>query len=299
MDGVLVIDKPSGMTSHDVVAAVRRLLGERRIGHTGTLDPMATGVLPLAIGRATRLVSLLTASQKEYLAEVRFGFTTDSYDVTGEETGRTGLVPAPATLDHALAQLSGTYLQAPPPVSAKKIAGRRAYDLARAGTPVQPASVPVTVTLDLLGFEEGVASLRVCSSPGFYVRSLAHALGELAGTGACLQALRRTRSGDFALASAVGLGSLQNSRGVGPAALLPLERLLPGVPAVVLTDDGEQRVSHGRDVGSPHVQNGWDPGWQEAGVPAHARLFSSRGELLALAVPAALPGFLHPSAVLR
>ncbi len=299
MDGVLVIDKPTGMTSHDVVAAVRRLLGERRIGHTGTLDPMATGVLPLAIGRATRLVSLLTASTKEYLAEVRFGLTTDSYDVTGEETSCTGLIPDAGTLDQALTHLSGSYLQPPPPVSAKKIAGRRAYDLARAGTPVQPASVPVTVSLELLGFGGGVATLRVRSSPGFYVRSLAHALGEVAGTGACLQALRRVASGDFTLASAIGLDRLQDSRGVAPASLLPLEQLLPGVPAVVLTADGEQRVSHGRDVGAPHVQSGWAAGWLDQGVPAHARLFSGQGQLLALAVPGELSGFLHPSAVLR
>ena len=131
MDGVLVIDKPSGVTSHDVVAVARRAIGERRIGHTGTLDPLATGVLPLACGRATRLVRFLTASDKEYLATVRFGMTTDSYDVTGTETSRSALRPDRDAVTRALASLTGSYLQTPPAFSAKKVAGRRAYDMAR------------------------------------------------------------------------------------------------------------------------------------------------------------------------
>src|SRR5678815_5909757 len=124
MDGVIVVDKPEGLTSHDVVSAARRLLGERRIGHTGTLDPLATGVLPLACGRATRLVRFLTASDKEYEATIRFGFTTDSYDVTGTETSRSGRTPGRTVVAAALAELTGDYLQMPPAFSAKKVAGR-------------------------------------------------------------------------------------------------------------------------------------------------------------------------------
>src|SRR5690349_13493075 len=131
MDGVLVIDKPEGITSHDVVAIARRALREKRIGHTGTLDPMATGVLPLAIGRATRLVRFLTASDKEYVATVRFGLTTDTYDITGTPTAVNEARPVREAVDQALACLRGEYLQVPPAYSAKKIGGTRAYALAR------------------------------------------------------------------------------------------------------------------------------------------------------------------------
>jgi len=300
MNGVLVIDKPAGLTSHDVVAAVRRLLGQPRIGHTGTLDPMATGVLPLACGQATRLVSLFTASEKEYLAGIRFGFTTDSFDVTGQETGRTDRVPDDAALHAGLAALSGEYLQPPPPVSAKRIAGRRAYELARAGTPVQPAPVPVRVTIDLLGYAEGLATLRVTASPGFYVRSLAQALGETVGTGACLETLRRVRSGDFSLAEAVPLDRLPAGREAPPAAMIPMGALLPRVPAVTLTSEGDTRISHGRDIGAAHVSAGWGPDWETpGGLPPHVRLLTPGGDLVALAQPGSGPGVLHPSAVLR
>src|SRR5690242_17334680 len=146
MDGVLVIDKPQGLTSHDVVAAARRAIGDSRIGHTGTLDPLATGVLPLAIGRATRLVRFLTASDKDYLATIRFGLTTDSYDITGGETGRTGTVPTPDAIRAAVQHLTGDYLQMPPAFSAKKVAGQRAYRLAREDRPVALTAVPVRVS---------------------------------------------------------------------------------------------------------------------------------------------------------
>ena len=186
-DGVLIVDKPQRLTSHDVVAAARRLLGESRIGHTGTLDPLATGVLPLALGRATRLVRFLTASDKDYDATIRFGLTTDSYDITGAETGRTDRVPSRDDLLRALESLRGEYLQTPPAYSAKKVEGRRAYDLARRDQAVALAPAPVRVAraelLDAAGAQARVAS--TCSA-GFYVRSFAHALGEAVGTGACL-----------------------------------------------------------------------------------------------------------------
>src|SRR5688572_22860671 len=145
MNGVLIVDKPQGITSHDVVAAARRLLGEPRIGHTGTLDPMATGVLPLAIGRATRLVRFLSSSDKDYDATIRFGLTTDTYDITGTEASRSGRTPDIDSVLRALDQLRGDYLQMPPPFSAKKIGGKRAYDLARQQREVTLASVPVRV----------------------------------------------------------------------------------------------------------------------------------------------------------
>src|SRR5258705_9597324 len=146
MDGVLVVDKPEGPTSHDVVAAARRILGEKRIGHTGTLDPLATGVLPLACGRATRLVRFLSASNKDYEATILFGVTTDTLDVTGEETGGTRRSPSRDALVTVLRTFEGEQMQVPPAYSAKRVGGRRAYELARRDEPVELAAVPVRVS---------------------------------------------------------------------------------------------------------------------------------------------------------
>src|SRR5262245_32002005 len=200
MDGLLVVDKPEGLTSHDVVAVARRVLGEKRIGHTGTLDPLATGVLPLACGRATRLVRFLTASEKEYEATVLFGVTTDTLDITGTETSRFGSVPSRGVLLAALAALTGEYMQVPPAYSAKKVGGRRAYEFARRDQPVELKPAPVRVArLELLELREERCHIGVTCSAGFYVRSLVRDLGERCQTAACLEALRRTRSGDFRL----------------------------------------------------------------------------------------------------
>ena len=288
IDGVLVIDKPRDLTSHDVVAVARRALGERRIGHTGTLDPLATGVLPLACGRATRLVRFLTASDKEYEATIRFGLTTDSYDVTGEETGRSGLSPEREAVERALVELTGSYLQTPPAFSAKKVAGRRAYEMARADQVVTLTPVPVTVPrAELILLDGNIGRIRVVCSAGFYVRAFAHSLGELVGTGACLEALRRTRSGDFTLDSCVALDQLLDQGGLpAVAALLPLASLLPGFPAVTVTSEGRNRVSHGQEVEGAVTAGEW------------ARLLDSGGHLIAIARPGSRPGFLHPAVVL-
>ena len=221
MDGVLVIDKPEGLTSHDVVAAARRILGEKRIGHTGTLDPLATGVLPLACGRATRLVRFLTASDKDYDATMLFGVTTDTLDVTGEETSRSGRAPSRDALVTALRAFEGEQMQAPPAYSAKKVGGRRAYEFARRDEPVELAPVRVRVAhIELLAFAGDPSSslgasrcrIALTCSAGFYVRSLVRDLGERLGTGATLEALRRTRSGDFTLDEAVDLDDVGRKR---------------------------------------------------------------------------------------
>ena len=287
VDGVLVIDKPRDLTSHDVVAVARRALGERRIGHTGTLDPLATGVLPLACGRATRLVRFLTASNKEYEATIRFGLTTDSYDVTGSETSRSGQRPDPEAVTRALADLTGSCLQMPPAFSAKKVAGRRAYEMARADEVVALTPVPVTVTRAELELLDGdVGRVRVTCSAGFYVRAFAHSLGELVGTGACLEALRRTRSGDFALENSIGLDRLLDQGGqAAMTAMIPVASLLPGFPAVTVTSEGRDRVSHGQEV--------------EGSVPGEwVRLLDNGGHLIAMARAGSRPGFLHPAVVL-
>ena len=292
MDGVLVVDKPQGLTSHDVVAAARRALNETRIGHTGTLDPLATGVLPLAIGRATRLVRFLAASDKDYHATIRFGMTTDSYDITGTETGRTDQVPSRAAILDGVQRLTGEYLQAPPAFSAKKVEGRRAYRLARQEQAVTLAPVPVTVTrAEVLALDGARAQVALTCSAGFYVRSFAHSLGELTGAGACLEALQRTRSGEFELDAALPIDALYEA-GRAAASLVPLAGLLSQFPAIPITDLGRGFVSHGRVLG---------PGEVLAAVPPGAewiRLVDGTGALVALATPGKAPGSLHPSVVL-
>ena len=319
MDGVIVVDKPEGLTSHDVVSAARRLLGEKRIGHTGTLDPLATGVLPLVCGRATRLVRFLSASDKEYEATIRFGLTTDTYDITGEETSRTGAAPGREGLLRALDALTGEYLQMPPAYSAKKVGGRRAYEFARKAETVDLTAVPVRVSgVILKTFEGDWATVSLTCSAGFYVRAFAHSLGEIVGTGACLAALRRTRSGEFGLEGAVSLDALSPDDSRDPSAaleapelaswLIPLEQLLPGLPALHLTGEGLIRVSHGRvveaaDLVSPGPK---DPAYaaemsRRAGPldpPEWVRLLDPGGALVALATPGVAPGSLHPSVVL-
>lgn len=298
MDGVIVIDKPSGLTSHAVVAIARRALGERRIGHCGTLDPMATGVLALACGRATRLASLLAAHHKRYMAEILFGVCTDSYDITGLETSRSERVPGRDEVVAALDSLRGEYRQAPPPISAKKIQGQRAYALARAGTPVQPMPVPVRVpALEILGYDRSVATIELTCSAGFYVRALAHEAGRLVGTGACLQSLRRLASGDFTLAEAVTLEQLQEEPESVWAYVIPLARLLPELPQATLSAEGVVRASHGRDIGPDQVVGSWPLGDRGAPEP-WVRLFDPEGALLALATPGHNPTVLHPAVVL-
>jgi tRNA pseudouridine55 synthase len=293
MDGVLVVDKPGGLTSHDVVMLARRALGETRLGHTGTLDPLATGVLPLAVGRATRLVQFLMASGKVYEARIRFGLTTDTYDVTGQETTRSGATPGRAAVETALGTLTGEYLQAPPAYSAKKIGGRRAYELARSAQAVEPTPVMVTVGhIELVTFDDITATVRLTCSAGFYVRSFAHTLGALVGTGACLDALRRTRSGEFTLDQAVSVRTLQEAPADAVAAIIPMERLLPQMPMVTVTAEGRTRISHGRELDASHVLG------PRPGGAAWVRLMGSDGALLAVGAGASRPGSLHPSVVL-
>jgi tRNA pseudouridine55 synthase len=287
MDGVLVVDKPAGLTSHDVVAAVRRALGESRIGHTGTLDPLATGVLPLAIGRATRLVRFLTASDKDYDATIRFGVTTDSYDVTGAETSRSGRVPEPDDIERALGALRGEYLQMPPAYSAKKVGGKRAYAMARRDEVVELTAVPVTVSrAELLARDGNTARLRLTCSAGFYVRSFAHALGEMTGAGACLEALRRTRSGEFRIEEAVTLDQIIQDPAAAAARVIAPGRLLGSFPSLLLSEEGCRRVSHGQEVDGP------------AGAAPWVRLLDGNGRLVALATPGSRPDSLHPAVVL-
>jgi tRNA pseudouridine55 synthase len=296
MDGVLVIDKPQGPTSHDVVAVARRALGVSPIGHTGTLDPMATGVLPLVVGRATRLAQFLTASLKDYDATVRFGHTSDTYDATGTPGAASAARPTREALDAALARFRGTFEQTPPAFSAKSIDGERSYSLARRGgdQPARrPAAATVTVErLEVTAFDGDTAALAMRVSAGFYVRSLAHDLGDALGMGAVLAALRRTRSGDFDLSQAVPLDELVRRGREVADRLVPFDSLLPGLPAAVLAAHAVEFVKNGREVGPGDLTACPSP------LPALARLMGPDGRLVALARPGKTPGFLHASVVL-
>jgi len=312
VDGVLVIDKPLGPTSHDVVARARRALREKRIGHTGTLDPMATGVLPLVIGRATRLATFLSSSDKVYDAGVRLGSATDTYDAAARLTVGGPPPPAPAVdrdqVEAALARFRGTFDQMPPPYSAKKVDGVPAYKLTRRNEPTALSPVSVTVrALTLLGLEDGLVRLEVISTAGFYVRSLAHDLGEVLGCGAHLESLRRTRAGAFNLDGAVSLTELDVQTESAAARLIPLEELLPDLRAVRLTARGAVRAGHGNYVspqdfgqmGSGPISNS---GGEQTGTGpllsgARVRLFDETGALLAIA-EVGVDGLLRPSIVL-
>jgi tRNA pseudouridine55 synthase len=295
MNGVVVVDKPRGPTSHDVVAAARRALREKSIGHAGTLDPQATGVLALACGKATRLVRFLSAADKDYEATLRFGVTTDTYDSSGQTVAESAARPTREAVAAALASLMGTRLQTPPAYSAKKIDGHRAYDLARQARPVKVSPARVTLLAsEMLAWTGDEAVIRLTCSAGFYVRTLAHEIGQLVGTGACLSALRRTRSGTFTLDSAVGMEALMTGR----ALPIPLSELLPELSAVLVDTDGATRVLHGRDLSREHYRPAPAGGPPSAGTGEWTRVLGPTGDLLALASPGQVPGVLHPAVVL-
>jgi tRNA pseudouridine55 synthase len=291
-DGGLVVDKPAGITSHDIVAMARRALNQSRIGHTGTLDPLATGVLPLLVGRATRLAQFLGADRKTYEATVRFGFATSTYDAQGTPVGAISDAPVdPAHVEAALITFRGDIRQVPPAVSAKHVGGKRAYELARAEVAVALEPVDVTVhELELLGCEGSETRLRVTASAGFYVRSLAHDLGQILGCGAHLTSLRRTRSGSFTLDGAVSAEVLATSPEAVRALLRPMAALLPDLPLATVAPDGLGRLKHGRELAPAHLAGP---------VPTttrHCRLVDPDGILMAVGENRG--GFLHPVVVL-
>lgn len=273
MDGVLVIDKPSGMTSFDVVQRARRALKVKKVGHTGTLDPMATGVLPLCLGEATKIAQFITESTKAYEATIQLGATTDTLDADGRILEERPVPPMSAErLEQALEAFRGTFLQTPPMYSAVKVAGRRLYELARAGKEVERAAREVTVhELVLRDFSATQVRLSVRCSKGFFVRSLAAQLGEALGCGAHLAALRRTHSGPFSLADAVPLAAiLETPQSAGPR-MLSMERALADLEAVTVSALDAVRVRHGGAVEvAPSVQG-------------TVRVLGPGGELLAVA----------------
>jgi tRNA pseudouridine55 synthase len=278
LDGVLVVDKPAGPTSHDVVDRVRRAFGTRRVGHTGTLDPFATGVLPVCVGRATRLARFLGGGEKEYRATVRLGFATATDDATGAPVGeaRSGVADG-EKLREALASLVGTLDQVPPAFSARHAGGRRLYELARRGEAVPRVAARVTVhALDLVRHEGETLEIVVRCSAGTYVRALARDLGERLGTGGHLAALRRTRSGEFDLSLAVPGDDLSGAA----AALVPLRGLLTAWPSVSVDEAGLRLVRSGRELRPEDV-----PGSFPAPGTERVRVLDPSGDLVALASP--------------
>lgn len=276
-DGVLVVDKSAGPTSHDVVAVARRALGTSRVGHTGTLDPMATGVLVLVTGRATRLAQYLTHDVKAYEAQVTFGQSTTTYDAQGAATSASGRAPERDAVETALAVLAQAREQVPPAFSAKKLDGEVAHRAARRDAPLALPPVAVTVhRLALLAYAEGVATLALDVSAGYYVRSLAHDLGLAVGTGAFLSGLRRTRAGAFDLGHAVPFGEVAAApRGGIRSRLLSIDTMLPELPAVSVTTDGARRVRQGQTV----------QGVVPVAPAGPVRLVDESGHLVAIARP--------------
>jgi tRNA pseudouridine55 synthase len=252
--GILVVDKPIGPTSHDVVALVRRLSGVRRVGHGGTLDPFARGVLPIFIGAATRVVEYHLGDAKSYRATVVFGARSTTDDLEGELTPTEGAVPVRAAVEAALAALRGVIRQRPPAFSAVKVAGRRAYRAARAGEPIELPERTVTIErFDLTGWDDSdpgrpAAVLEVDCSAGTYVRSLARDIGELLGTGAYLGTLVRAASGSFRLTDALDLDTVRRRAAAGElqAVLLPIDHGLERFPVHQLTDAEVAAVAKGQ-----------------------------------------------------
>jgi tRNA pseudouridine55 synthase len=286
MDGVLVVAKPAGPTSHDVVGLVRRLTATKRVGHGGTLDPFASGVLPVFVGKATRLVEYHLGDRKRYRATVCFGASSTTDDLEGALTPVGGPAPDRAAVETALPSFRGEIEQVPPPYSAIKVAGRRAYALARAGQSVELSPRRVTISsIEIVEWDastpaEPVAIIDVECSAGTYVRSLARDLGTAVGSAAYLGALTRTASGPFVLDDAVALDRVRAAAEAGPdalAALLqPIDAGLDELPTVAVPDPSVVGLGRGQSIGVPPGS-----GPIETGTPV--RLVDSAGRLVAIA----------------
>jgi tRNA pseudouridine55 synthase len=293
MNGAIVVDKPAGWTSHDVVNRLRRLAGTKKIGHLGTLDPLATGVLPLLLNRATRLAQYFTRNDKVYEGVVRFGWSTDTYDADGSPTSPvTHPMLSGADIERALECFRGTFEQKPPAISAKKVQGRPAYQAARRNLTVELPPVRVTVyELKILSAEENAVRIRVHCTAGTYLRSLAHDAGQILGCGAFLESLRRIQSGPFHLDQArtlEELGELAAEHRLHEA-LVPAAQLLPEFPCETVDQITETQIRQGRDFRvSP---------FRTRGDARFIKALNHAGELVAIG-EVRLPNVYHPVLVL-
>jgi tRNA pseudouridine55 synthase len=280
VSGVLVIDKAEGMTSHDVVNRIRLRFRKTKVGHLGTLDPMATGVLPICLGKATRIGQFLESSPKEYTGEMRLGFSTTTFDRLGPPAGEERPVGVSReTIESAIQRFVGDIEQVPPPFSAKKIGGVPSYKFARRGRPIATPAVTVRIErFEVTRFAPPYLGFAVTCSPGTYVRSLAHDLGHALACGAHLTSLRRTRSGRFTESDATTISD------VDAAKIIPLEKLLEGWVQVNIEDHEETRIAHGNPVPGP------------AGPKQFARIFNKRDQFVAVGLLE--NGWVHPRVVL-
>jgi tRNA pseudouridine55 synthase len=290
LNAVMVVDKPAGWTSHDVVAKARRILGERSIGHLGTLDPMATGVLPLVTGRMTRLCQFYTASEKTYEGTIRLGIATDTYDCDGEPVGAAREVKVSLEeIRTASLEFVGLIQQVPPPFSAKKVQGVPAYKLARKKREVELEPVEVEVKeFAILGLNGDLAEFRSRVSSGTYVRSIAHELGQKLGLGAHLASLRRTAVAEFSIEHSHTLEQIADASAQGRLDELCVHprRVLPEIPSVTATEEDIGKIRHGRTVNLPEMSRSrW------------VKVFAGQSDLICLASRVAGTLF-HPKVVL-
>jgi tRNA pseudouridine55 synthase len=273
MDGILILDKPAGLTSHDAVNRLRRITGERSVGHLGTLDPMATGVLPMLLGRMTRLAQFYLHCEKEYEGEIRLGYATDTYDATGELTGpQVEVSCSEGEIREAAGRFVGVIEQMPPPYSAKKIAGVPAYKLARKNQPVELKPVKVEIKkLEIVSVDDGCVAFRAQVAPGTYLRSLAHDLGRQLGVGGHLASLRRTAVGEFRIEDACSLEQLEPKPATPGANVMSdnedyvkseISRylrhprtILPAFPSVTAPPETLPRLLHGNAVNLPEFSS--------------------------------------------
>lgn len=293
MNGVVVIDKPPGLTSHDVVNRVRRILGQRAVGHLGTLDPSATGVLPIVLGNLTRLAQFYAHSEKTYEGVIRFGFATDTYDADGEPTTPPQDVQINCAEVRALAaQFQGTIQQMPPPFSAKKIAGVPAYKLARKKQAVALKPVPVEIKeFEILDTTADQANFRARVASGTYIRSVAHEMGQKLGCGAHLASLRRTAVAEFTIEDAHSLQALETAMQQGSAESFVLtmlvhpRKLVPQLPSVTANEESAALIRSGRAVNLPEMSRA-----------PQVKVFYGQRDLIAIATRIAGTLF-HPSIV--
>ena len=290
MDGVLIIDKPRGLTSHDVVNRVRRILGQRSVGHLGTLDPLATGVLPLVTGNLTRLAQFYAASEKIYEGVIRFGYATDTYDAEGEPASPEQTVKVSLEqLRELAARFKGVIEQMPPPFSAKKLHGVPAYKLARKHKDVALKPVRVEIKeLEILAVDGDRAGFQARVASGTYMRSVAHDMGREIGCGAHLESLRRTTLGEFNLTQAHTLEQLEAAAKAGEPEEMFIHprQLLPQFPCVTATEEMATRIRSGRTVNLPELSRA-----------RQVKVFTGQRELIAIATRVAGTLF-HPKIVL-
>lgn len=288
MDGLVLIDKPRGMTSHDVVARLRRMLDQRQVGHFGTLDPLATGLLLVAVGRTTRLFPFFSRHDKTYGGEITLGCSTDTYDALGRPTSAQSRVfPEADTLAAAMNGFVGRLDQVPPPYSAKKVGGKPLYRWARENqeVPAKASSVEV-FAFRLTGYSPPLLTFEVHCSAGTYVRSLAHDLGRVLGCGAHLSGLRRLSSGRYGIGQAHSLQEVEelNRLNRPEGFLLPAEALLPELPKAILSESAGRLLQKGRAVPAQEILKTIpaDPDQDSGSI---CRLFSLEGRFLGLARP--------------